>query len=433
MNEVTRIHLGRQPFTISVDAHRVLKEYLAAIKKQVGDDDVMQEVELRMAELLSERGITGDKVVLPEDVAFLKQQLGDPAEFSDDGETEVEQHAEEQSAKRLFRDTDSALLAGVASGIAAYFGLDAVLVRLIFIVLTIFGGGIGIVLYLLLWLAVPPATTASEKLQMRGKSVTLEALKESVSKADIPSAARRGSNSLLVVINKLLAVGIKILGVGFIVAGLLAIFGLVATKIYMSLHGGQLFQENLFPIGFREDWLVVLGMILAAIIALFLMLVGVAALKRKWPIRGWVTAVLAGVFLVGLAATSALAADIGPRIEERYHESMHTTAVKNIQPFNQVKTYGELDVSYISSPSYSVNLHYFGSPDLSKIKVSVKDNVLIVDSSKFDGRAHCHMLCLFPEYNMTVQIAAPNVKNFDVPEGDEIFYSPTPSATLRVD
>ena len=59
MNEVTRIHLGRQPYTISVAAHKELKDYLAAIEKQVGDKDVLQEVELRMSELLSERGVDG--------------------------------------------------------------------------------------------------------------------------------------------------------------------------------------------------------------------------------------------------------------------------------------------------------------------------------------------------------------------------------------
>ena len=57
MNEITKIHLGRQAFTISVDAYKALQTYLHDIKQQVGGKgkDVVDEVELRMAELLAVR------------------------------------------------------------------------------------------------------------------------------------------------------------------------------------------------------------------------------------------------------------------------------------------------------------------------------------------------------------------------------------------
>ena len=58
-------------------AHRITVER-DAIAKQVNDADVVSEVELRMAELLSERGVSGDKVVLPADVTYIKEQLGSP-------------------------------------------------------------------------------------------------------------------------------------------------------------------------------------------------------------------------------------------------------------------------------------------------------------------------------------------------------------------
>lgn len=428
MNEIRHIHLGRQPFTISVEAHQALKTYLAEIQKQVGDEDVAREVELRMSELLAERGVTGEKVILPEDVDFLKQQLGDPADFSDDIEAaSTVTTADEPATKRLFRDTDNAMIAGVAAGIAAYFGLDVVLVRILFVLLAIFSGGLGIVLYIALWLVVPPATTASEKLQMQGKPVTLGALKDSVSKADVPTAARRAQSSVLPIINKLFGVVIKLIGIGFILAGLAAIFAVVATKVYMTLHHGQLFQENLFPVGSHEQWFLVTVMILVVIAALFLLLVGIASFKRAWPVRGWITSVLAGIFVVGLAVTVALAADIAPRVHQRYEESLHTTAVKDIQPFSSVTISGGVDIAYISSPAYAVNLHYADHPNLSKIKIYVKDKTLHIDSTAFDGSRDCTMLCLFPEYDMTVEVYAPNINNFDTPNS-EIFYPPVPVA-----
>src|ERR1035438_496650 len=128
MNEVSNIHLGRQAFTISIDAHQKLKSYLEAIEKQVDDKDVMEEIELRMAELLTEHGINESKVILPEDIDFLKTQLGNPKDFKEEDETSTSASKQPES-KRLFRDTDNAMIAGVASGLAQYFGLDVLLIR----------------------------------------------------------------------------------------------------------------------------------------------------------------------------------------------------------------------------------------------------------------------------------------------------------------
>jgi phage shock protein PspC (stress-responsive transcriptional regulator) len=431
MNEVNRIHLGRQPYTISAEAHRDLKAYLADIQKEVGDKEVVSEVELRMSELLAERGVTSDKVILPEDVAYLKEQLGTPEDFSGDEEPATVPKDNEQPNRRLFRDHDNALIGGVAAGIASYFGLDVVLVRLAFVLLAIFSGGTGIILYLLLWLVVPPAVTTSEKLQMQGKPVTLEALKESVSKADVPGKARFVNNSLRSVIDGLLRLAVKLVGIGFLLAGLALAFGVIVTKIYMIMHNGQLFQENLFPVGLREQWLLAISMVLALIVAIFLMLTGIATLKRKWPIRGWITGLLVGVFLLGSVAGAALAADAAPRISERYTALMHTTAIKNIQPFNKIVTSGDIDISYVSSPDYAVNIHYADHPDLSKLKVHVANNTLYIDSRGLDGIDHCTMLCLFPRYNMTVEIFAPNIQNFVTPPHTEVFYPDVPPLPSR--
>ena len=411
MNEVTRIHLGRQSYTISVEAHHNLKKYLSDIQKKVADPEVANEVELRMSELLMERGVTNEQVILPKDVEYLKQQLGSPDDFSDDEDTETPK-SDDKGTKRLFRDTDTALVAGVASGLASYSGLDVVLIRLFFVLLTIFGGGSGIVLYILLWLVVPEAATASEKLQMQGRPVTLEALKDSVSNADVAGAAQRINSRVLPVVNGIFRTGIKFIGLGFVLAGLGMLISIGVTKMYMVLHNGRLFQENLFPVGAREEWLLAITMILAAVIAFFLILTGIAAFRRKWPIGGWITGVLAGMFLLGSVASIALTADAVPHVRERYQTSLHTTAIKDIKPFSKVTTTGEVDVEYISSPNYTVNLRYFDNPDLSKIKVTVENDTLHIDSSGLDGFDHCDMLCLFPDYDMTAQVYMPNAEDF---------------------
>src|SRR6185503_18274881 len=112
--------------------------------------------------------------------AYLKQQLGSPSDFKDDDDTEAgTKVADEQagSVKRLFRDTEHGMLAGVSSGLSAYFGIDAVIIRILF-VLAVVSGGWGVVVYIILWLIMPEAKTASERLQMLGKAVTVDSLKE---------------------------------------------------------------------------------------------------------------------------------------------------------------------------------------------------------------------------------------------------------------
>jgi phage shock protein PspC (stress-responsive transcriptional regulator) len=425
MNEVTHIHLGRQPFTVSVDAQKALKSYLAEIEKYVSDKEVVEEIEIRMAEILTERGASGDKVVLPADVDYLKQQLGKPVEFSDDRASDDEPEEPAQS-KRLFRDTDNALLAGVAAGLSSYFGIDAVVVRIIFVLLTIFSGGVGILIYIVLWLLVPPAVSSSEKLQMQGMPVTVDAIKKSVADADFPGAARRGSNAALPVINGLFRLALKLIGYGVIVASILAIFGLVVLKAYMLLHHGKLIEENLFPVGTREQWLMNLGLILAAMVALFFMMAGITIIRRKWPLRAWASIPFAGVFLVVAATTAALSADIGPRVDARYQAGMHTTAVQNIQAFDKVQSDGNIDIEYVPSTSYSVTLRYFDHPDVSKIKFTTKDKVLYIDTSDFKRHRDCSMLCIYPEYNLTVEVASPNIKGIEA-GGAEVFYPPVPA------
>ncbi|HWT55500.1 MAG TPA: PspC domain-containing protein [Candidatus Microsaccharimonas sp.] len=428
MNEVTQIHLGRESFTIAVDARKMLEHYLREITRKLDSPEVIDEVEMRMAELLLERGAGAEKVVLPQDIEFLQEQLGSPDDFGND-EDSSSQHEANSGQKRLFRDTDNGMIAGVAAGIGNYLGIDAVIIRLIFIAL-IFGGASGIIIYLLLWLVVPPATTTSEKLQMKGKAVNLDALKDSVRRADLSGTAQRVNQTFSAFVNSIFRVVIKLAGIGFVLIAAAIMFGVAVARGYMTLHGNKLFQEGIFPVGVREHWLVNIMFALLLIVALFLALVGIATFKRKWPVRGWITGVLVGLFLVGSAASFALAADAAPRVQERYETLMHTTAIKGIQPFQKVVTEGDIDIEYVSSPTYAVNVHYADNPDLSKLKIHVDNGVLTVDSRSLDTVNHCAMLCLFPRYNMTVQIYAPNVESFVTPPKTDIFYPDMPVAPV---
>lgn len=85
----------------------------------------------------------------------------------------------EQNSKKLFRDPDDKTLAGVCSGLAKYFNADVTAIRVLFIILLIFGGS-GFVIYLVFWIFTPLAKTRAEKLMMQGEPVTLNTIEQSV-------------------------------------------------------------------------------------------------------------------------------------------------------------------------------------------------------------------------------------------------------------
>jgi phage shock protein PspC (stress-responsive transcriptional regulator) len=411
MNEVTKIHLGRQAFTISVDAHHELRSYLDAIKKQVDDKDVVEEIELRMAELLIEHGITGNKVVLLKDVSFLIKQLGDPKEFNEDGEEPVEVYGSAES-KRLFRDIDNAMLAGVAAGLSKYLGLDVVLVRILFIIFTLITAGWGILLYIILWLLVPEARTSSDKLRMAGKPVTVDSLKEVVERTDVKGAAKRANATLVTPINGIFRVLLKLIGLFFIVSGLSALFGLIATEIYILLHGSSWSQYNIFPIGLREHVLLDIAFAVVALIAVFVILFGIAIFRRKWPIRTWVTGILIGLIFIGLAVGGSLAADVYPEVHNRYLADVHTT-VRSLASFNQVNVNGnDANINFVNSNKNYVTLNYYGSPNLSTIVTKVNKGTLTIDTSQFNWQRNCPYVCIPNSYNMIITVYSPNALQF---------------------
>jgi phage shock protein PspC (stress-responsive transcriptional regulator) len=418
MNEVAKIHLGRQAFMISITAKKELRAYLDAIAKQVDDDEVTDEVELRMAELLGERGVSGDKVILPTDIEYLKEQLGEPKDFKEEDET-AKSFTHIMSERRLFRDPESAWVAGVASGLGAYFGVDTLLIRVLFAIGTIAWGG-GILVYIVLWLLVPEAKTSSDRLQMAGKPITVEGLKEVVERADVKGVAHRAGGTLAEpaarvrdIVNTLFRLAVKAVGIGLTLLGLLIIVGLAFGGVYLIIHGNVVY-DNLFPIGFKEHLLVYLGAFVAAMMAIFIILIGMEAYTRKWPIRGWLTGVLVGLTLIGLIGTSALAADTVPKVRDRYNANF-ATIVKDVPPFTTANEFGPASINIQTSDKYYVVIRYYKKSDPSKIKLSVNNGVLLVDASQYQWDRHCSSFCLPSHYDLQVTIYSPNTPQVNFP------------------
>ena len=426
MNEIKKIHLGRQPFTISVEAHRELRAYLDAIEHQVGKrgEDVLKEVELRMAELLTERNITAEKVVLPEDVDFLKEQLGKPGDFKDEGDDEPEAAVEDgqDTRRRLFRDTDGAMIAGVASGLATYLRIDPLIVRLLFIVFT-FTGAAGLILYILMWILVPEAKTQGERLQMRGKAVTVDNIKQVIDRADVPGAASRAGTAIGRGVTTFLKVCLVAVGAFMAVAGFLLLIFVVTVGIYLLIHGGQLGSDIIFPQGAREVAGLVAAGIASAAMSLFVLLTGLAIMRRKWSIPGWATATIVGLFFIGASLGTALAYEAVPGVRQRIKDA-HKTQVRSLTEFKNVAATGE-DTRFLfhRSDTYYATISYMGKVTDQNVQLVVEGDTLKVDSSKFMNQTLCIIFCVTDMRDLEINIYAPSIDRVTVRGDDASFVS----------
>ena len=177
MNEITRIHIAKTAYDIEIAAKKQLEKYIKSLESYTQDGEVLGDIEIRMTELLAERGVKAGGVIGSDDVAALRAQLGEPHEFAEeDGDIAVGVQ-KDISTRRLYRSTDTAVLGGVLSGIATYFNVNPLWTRLVFVLLLFISFGFASLVYVLFWVIVPPARTATEKLQLAGKDVTVESIK----------------------------------------------------------------------------------------------------------------------------------------------------------------------------------------------------------------------------------------------------------------
>lgn len=174
MKKTYTINLSGKVFHIDEDAFEKLQDYLNTLKnhyiKEEDGTEIMYDIESRIAELFMQyqKENFRESIVL-EDVEKAITTMGKPADIIDD-----EEEAEESKGKpthKLYRDPDHMVLGGVASGLASYWGISMILIRICFILFSLYYG-IFILVYIVLWTVIPKAKNSREKLEMKGKIST---------------------------------------------------------------------------------------------------------------------------------------------------------------------------------------------------------------------------------------------------------------------
>jgi phage shock protein PspC (stress-responsive transcriptional regulator) len=173
MKKTFTINIAGSVFHIDDDAYEKLQKYLQLLNRHFGTalegQEILQDIEARIAELFIEK--TGNKVEVITDamVDEVIARMGKPEDFMDpEEETSAKAHAEQplqdddqKMAHRLYRDGDNRMIGGVCSGLGAYFKIDPVIIRVIFIV-ALGVGGLSLLAYIILWIAVPEVKTTSQ-------------------------------------------------------------------------------------------------------------------------------------------------------------------------------------------------------------------------------------------------------------------------------
>lgn len=188
MKKTMNVGIGGSSFIIDEDAYQKLEMYLNRFRDRMDAAEaaeVMEDVEQRIAELFMEYAGNANRVITLDMVEKVIAQLGYPEENAAEEEPKKKNSQRgydtyngvgERPKKRLYRNKDDSILGGVCSGMAAYCDMDVVLFRVLAIVALICGS-VGFWVYLILWIAVPAANTATEKCEMRGLPVTAENLR----------------------------------------------------------------------------------------------------------------------------------------------------------------------------------------------------------------------------------------------------------------
>ena len=242
MNKTININLAGIIFHLDEVAYEKFKTYLSNVKTALGKEEsgeeIIADIEARIAEIFHLRmKENGRQVVGLPDVEFIIETLGQPEAFVDEIEGEGPQKSAKET-RRFFRNPDEKVIGGVCSGIGAYFDIDPVWIRVLFLILLFFTG-IGFITYVILWAAIPEAKTTAQKLQMRGEAVNLNNIEKLFTKVEDYTSSEKiksGVNSFVsFVVNGIGSVFsfvFKFIGV------LLAIFGaLIAFVLIITLLG----------------------------------------------------------------------------------------------------------------------------------------------------------------------------------------------------
>lgn len=396
MKEVTRIHIAKVSYDIEIAAKKALENYIESVAKYADDEDVIEDVEIRITELLESRGVNLNGVVTISDVDAIQKTLGKPKDFSEDNELALDE-IDNGVKKRLYRDIEGAVLGGVLAGMARYIGINALWLRLGFVVLLLGSFGAVMFIYILLWFILPAAKSVADKLLMDGKVVTVNSIR---TYSEVHEDARSTKN--------LIAQRRRIIGTVFGIIGLIGVIGATAATVFGTsvwFVAGVDYRE------YTSEW-GVLGLLITSgiLLALLFVLISYSGFKARLT-KKLVTAISVIIVAGLLSFSSAVglfsfnAWQINDSIQKSITERS-VTLPKNFSKIEHLNIDVEnLAVTYQVSSDYHATLSAL--PDL---QLSIEQSGSVVTVKSQDNRA-------FRPYQPMLTIYGPAPKDVNVSKG----------------
>lgn len=339
MNKTVTINLGGFFFHIDEDAYQKLNRYFDAIKQSLtgnGREEIMSDIESRVAELLGEKINNDRQVVSSREVDDIIAVMGQPEDYRIDDDAPYDNAFAPNYTKRnyntyvrkFYLDTDRAMVGGVCAGLGHYFRIDPLWIRVLFVISLFLSFGTSLFVYLLLLVLIPKAITTSEKLEMTGEPITIsniekkvreefDTLSDKIKNVDYnrlgmqaKTGARHAGESISHIFSAIFRVIGKIIGTFIVIVSALILGGLVIgfISLLFSLNYGPIQHIGVFNYTDVPLWVLgLLGFITIGIPFFFLFMLGlkilvdnlkpISSITRYTLLALWILALCATIFL----------------------------------------------------------------------------------------------------------------------------------------
>jgi phage shock protein PspC (stress-responsive transcriptional regulator) len=411
MNKTISITLNGIIFHIEEDGYKQLKDYLDSIQEHFsqteGKEEIIADIENNIAEKFSSKISGKKKVITDRDVQEIIEIMGSVEEFAEEAENSLEEKENHKPVgdrpKRFYRDPDNAVLAGVCSGLGAYFNIDPVIFRVLFVVSFLFYGA-SVLAYIILWIAMPKAETSAQKLEMKGDSVTLrkieENIKNKVRSPEVRSAPVNFLNAIFEMagnfIRKLwpvmvvftgsiiVATNILVLGVITFLLGVF-LFNIDSAYINSEIPLRELVSNGEYYAGLLSSYIVIV------IPTIFFLFIGFSLAKRKNLFTPLSTGIMVGIWMVCLLVLGLITTEVAPKIGEKVDRSMNEQAItanKELKNFDKILISDRNNINIRQGEQFQVTLSGRES-DLENLVLKVNKDKLMIKEKPTNG------LCLF--------------------------------------
>lgn len=365
MNKTVSINLGGLFFHIDEDAFQKLNRYFDAIRKSLspdGKEEIMNDIEGRIAELLSEKLKNDKQVVGSREVDEIIAIMGQPEDYrineepaassADTGGANYYAPGYEYKTKKFYRDQDKSIVAGVCAGISHYFNVDPLWIRIIFILSLFLSFGTTAIVYILLWILIPRAITTTEKLEMTGEPINISNIEKKVREeignlseklhnvdyqklgATARHGAERVGSNIGTIFSTVFGALAKVIGAIITVFSAITLGGMIIAFIVLCVWSAMpdaAWDPELIMFNFTDApmWILgLLGLFAFGIPVFFLFLLGLKILVNNLKAVGSITKyTLLAIWIISIAILTFL----GIRQATQFSSEGKTTSRQQIQ------------------------------------------------------------------------------------------------------